>query len=77
MDIYGAVDVKVEHFQNMESGDVFCLYRDIKPSGAERIFMRCGGKSDRTAVNLRSGTIHTFEDKEPAKRLNIYLTIRD
>lgn len=77
MQIFGKMDAKQTRFKDLAVGDVFCFIKDIANPGKVKVYMRGGFTStDKTAVNLESGIMYTFNPDEPVKVLNAQLTIK-
>lgn len=78
MNIYGKADIRQTRFKDLCYGDVFCFVKDIKDISSVKIYMRGGENSARkTAMNLETGIVYSFDDNEPVTILNAQLTIKE
>lgn len=77
MKINGTSNVKLDTFESLKPGDIFCLQSDIKENGAERICIKCDSKVDTAAVDLKTGAIYMFYNSDPVKKIDAYLEIKN
>ena len=80
MNIYGKVDIGLQQkkFKDLKTGDVFCFVKDLCKCHPEiKIYMRCGRvEADKTAMNLETGIMYTFDEYEPVKILSAVLNVK-
>ena len=80
MNIYGTADfVNIQpKFKDLRLGDVFCFMDDMTKDKAElKVYMRAGHTStDKTAINIGTGIMYTFDEDLLVKRLDASLYIK-
>ena len=81
MNIIADDSIKPKLFKDLERGDVFYFFKkcaeDMKEFNPQiRIYMKCGnGSTDKTAVNLETGDMYSFDDNESVVLLDAYLKV--
>ena len=80
MDIYGKFDISFQQkkFKDLTNGEVFCFVKDLCKCHPEiKIYMRGGHKeTDKTAMNLETGIMYSFDEYEPVRVLSTILNIK-
>lgn len=81
MDISGKLDIYNKHkkFKDLKFGEVFYFVnQSLKDSSDIRIYIR-GGHTDtsKTAMNLETGIMYSFDEYEPVKVISAYLQIEN
>lgn len=79
MKVQGKSTINQLSFKDLKSGDVFCFTKDITSNIENvKVYLRGGHTStDKTAINLETGIMYTFEDTEPVKIVSGTLIIKD
>lgn len=79
MDIYGKFDVYNKHkkFKDLKFGEVFYFIdKSLKNFSDIKIYMRGGHtQTDKTAINLETGIMYSFDESLPVKVLSADLHI--
>lgn len=80
MDIYGKVDIENQQkkFEDLQVGEIFCFVKDFcEPHPNVKVYMRGGHTSmDKTAMNLETGIMYSFDKYEPVRTLSATLNIK-